>query len=104
VLDYGFPGLEETLDTLTAVGLKIAGAGRDITEARRPAFQPLRSTRSSNASTGFGVPATSWSRRSTGAATGMTGPGPACEAAWLRDMVNRISCDFGATMDLGPVG
>jgi poly-gamma-glutamate capsule biosynthesis protein CapA/YwtB (metallophosphatase superfamily) len=38
VLDYGYAGLEETLDTLTAAGVKTAGAGRDITEARRPAI------------------------------------------------------------------
>jgi poly-gamma-glutamate capsule biosynthesis protein CapA/YwtB (metallophosphatase superfamily) len=37
VLDYGYAGLEETLDTLNAAGLKTAGAGRDTTEARRPA-------------------------------------------------------------------
>jgi poly-gamma-glutamate capsule biosynthesis protein CapA/YwtB (metallophosphatase superfamily) len=36
VLDYGYAGLEETLDTLAAAGLKAAGAGRNITEARRP--------------------------------------------------------------------
>jgi poly-gamma-glutamate capsule biosynthesis protein CapA/YwtB (metallophosphatase superfamily) len=41
VLDYGYAGLEETLDTLTAVGLKSAGAGRDIMEARRPAIIDL---------------------------------------------------------------
>jgi poly-gamma-glutamate capsule biosynthesis protein CapA/YwtB (metallophosphatase superfamily) len=41
MLDYGYAGLEETLDTLTAAGLKTAGAGRDITEARRPAIIDL---------------------------------------------------------------
>src|SRR5688572_4884230 len=41
VLDYGSAGLEETLDTLTAAGLKTAGAGRDMTEARRPAVVDL---------------------------------------------------------------
>jgi len=41
VLDYGYAGLEETLDTLTAAGLKTAGAGRDIAEARRPAIVDL---------------------------------------------------------------
>jgi poly-gamma-glutamate capsule biosynthesis protein CapA/YwtB (metallophosphatase superfamily) len=38
VLDYGYPGLEETLATLTAAGLKTAGAGRNLAEARRPAI------------------------------------------------------------------
>jgi poly-gamma-glutamate capsule biosynthesis protein CapA/YwtB (metallophosphatase superfamily) len=41
VLDYGYAGLEETLDTLTTVGLKTAGAGGDIAEARRPAIIDL---------------------------------------------------------------
>jgi poly-gamma-glutamate capsule biosynthesis protein CapA/YwtB (metallophosphatase superfamily) len=41
VLDYGYAGLEETLDTLAAAGLKAAGAGQNITEARRPAIIDL---------------------------------------------------------------
>jgi poly-gamma-glutamate synthesis protein (capsule biosynthesis protein) len=41
VLDYGYAGLEETLDTLAAAGLKTAGAGRDTAEARRPAIIDL---------------------------------------------------------------
>lgn len=36
-LDFGRRGLEETLDTLHAVGLTPAGAGRDAEEAWRPA-------------------------------------------------------------------
>jgi poly-gamma-glutamate synthesis protein (capsule biosynthesis protein) len=38
VLDYGRPGLEETLVTLAAAGLQTAGAGRSLAEARRPAI------------------------------------------------------------------
>jgi poly-gamma-glutamate capsule biosynthesis protein CapA/YwtB (metallophosphatase superfamily) len=41
VLDYGYAGLEETLDTLTASGLKVAGAGRNVTETRRPGIIDL---------------------------------------------------------------
>lgn len=37
VLDYGYAGLCETLETLTSVGLKVAGAGLSQEEARRPA-------------------------------------------------------------------
>jgi poly-gamma-glutamate capsule biosynthesis protein CapA/YwtB (metallophosphatase superfamily) len=37
VLDYGYAGLGETLDTLHSAGLKTAGAGRDLAGARRPA-------------------------------------------------------------------
>lgn len=37
VLDYGREGLEETLDTLDALGIQTAGAGRNAGEARAPA-------------------------------------------------------------------
>ncbi|MFJ5031907.1 CapA family protein [Streptomyces sp. NPDC088560] len=40
VLDFGRPGLEETLDSLTVAGLRAAGAGRDAEEARAPAAVP----------------------------------------------------------------
>lgn len=36
VLDWGYAGLEETLDSLTSAGIKIVGAGRNLTEAQRP--------------------------------------------------------------------
>lgn len=42
VLDYGHRGLDETLDSLAAAGLRTAGAGRDSDRARRPAVVPLR--------------------------------------------------------------
>jgi poly-gamma-glutamate synthesis protein (capsule biosynthesis protein) len=38
VLDHGQAGLEQTLDTLAAAGLKTAGAGRDRAQAERPAI------------------------------------------------------------------
>ncbi|GAA4677758.1 CapA family protein [Pseudonocardia yuanmonensis] len=41
VLDFGADGLRETLDVLAAAGLRTAGAGRDATEAWRPAVLPL---------------------------------------------------------------
>jgi poly-gamma-glutamate capsule biosynthesis protein CapA/YwtB (metallophosphatase superfamily) len=41
VLDYGYAGLEETLDTLTASGLEVAGAGRNLMETRRPGIIDL---------------------------------------------------------------
>jgi poly-gamma-glutamate synthesis protein (capsule biosynthesis protein) len=37
VLDWGYRGLEETLDTLRAAGIRAAGAGRDAEEAAAPA-------------------------------------------------------------------
>ena len=43
VLDYGRPGLLETLDALRGAGVKVAGAGRDLAEARRPAVVELAS-------------------------------------------------------------
>ncbi|WP_314174245.1 CapA family protein [Streptomyces winkii] len=41
VLDFGQPGLEETLDALAEAGLRTAGAGRDLDEARGPAVVPV---------------------------------------------------------------
>jgi poly-gamma-glutamate capsule biosynthesis protein CapA/YwtB (metallophosphatase superfamily) len=41
VLDWGSPGLIETLNTLHAAGLKTVGAGRDLREALRPATHQL---------------------------------------------------------------
>jgi poly-gamma-glutamate synthesis protein (capsule biosynthesis protein) len=42
VLDWGRNGLDETLQTLRAAGLQIAGAGRDGDEAWAPAALPLQ--------------------------------------------------------------
>lgn len=36
VLDWGRPGLLETLDTLAGAGIRVVGAGRDLVEARAP--------------------------------------------------------------------
>jgi len=41
VLDWGAPGLEETLDTLHGAGIRTAGAGRSAAEAAAPAILPL---------------------------------------------------------------
>jgi poly-gamma-glutamate synthesis protein (capsule biosynthesis protein) len=41
VLDFGRPGLLETLDALAGAGLRTAGAGRDAVEAYAPAVVPL---------------------------------------------------------------
>ena len=41
VLDYGHPGLDETIATLTHAGLKIAGAGASIQQAQEPAIVDL---------------------------------------------------------------
>jgi poly-gamma-glutamate capsule biosynthesis protein CapA/YwtB (metallophosphatase superfamily) len=41
VLDYGYDGLSETLDTLKRAGLRTVGAGRDLDEARAAAVIPL---------------------------------------------------------------
>ncbi|MFH8369372.1 CapA family protein [Streptomyces sp. NPDC018031] len=41
VLDFGRPGLAETLGTLGTAGLRTAGAGRDAAEAWRPAAVPV---------------------------------------------------------------
>ena len=41
VLDYDYPGLAETRQTLAAAGLKTSGAGRDLADAQRPAMVDL---------------------------------------------------------------
>jgi poly-gamma-glutamate capsule biosynthesis protein CapA/YwtB (metallophosphatase superfamily) len=41
VLDLGRTGLLETLDALARAGLRAAGAGRDVAEARQPAVIPV---------------------------------------------------------------
>lgn len=41
VLDWGYPGLEETLDTLRRAGLKTPGAGSSLEQARAPAVFDL---------------------------------------------------------------
>ena len=45
ILDYGPAGLVETLDTLHSAGLRTAGAGRNLDEARRPAVVDLANGR-----------------------------------------------------------
>jgi hypothetical protein len=40
-LDWGRPGLAETIDTLTQAGVKTAGAGRNRNEAKAPAILPV---------------------------------------------------------------
>jgi poly-gamma-glutamate capsule biosynthesis protein CapA/YwtB (metallophosphatase superfamily) len=41
VLDFGRPGLAETLDVLAGSGLRAAGAGRDAAQAAQPAVVPV---------------------------------------------------------------
>ncbi|MFE2278669.1 CapA family protein [Streptomyces sp. NPDC059454] len=45
VLDFGRPGLRETLDVLHRAGLRTAGAGRDADEAYAPAVVPVNGGR-----------------------------------------------------------
>jgi len=67
VLDFGEPGLTDTLAALDAAGIHRAGAGADIDEARRPAVLPVGDGRRvvivSVATESSGVPA-SWAARS----------------------------------------
>lgn len=43
VLDFGQPGLADTLRTLAQAGIRTAGAGPDLAAAARPAVLPVRS-------------------------------------------------------------
>jgi poly-gamma-glutamate capsule biosynthesis protein CapA/YwtB (metallophosphatase superfamily) len=45
VLDFGRRGLGETLDVLAGAGLRAVGAGRDVSEASRPAIVPANGGR-----------------------------------------------------------
>jgi poly-gamma-glutamate capsule biosynthesis protein CapA/YwtB (metallophosphatase superfamily) len=64
VLDYGVAGLAETLHSLHAIGIKTAGAGRDLRDAREPAIVQLAPDRRvivlSLGSASSGIPA-GWS-------------------------------------------
>lgn len=42
VLDWGYSGLFETLETLRNINIKIAGAGRNLIEAQAPAVQKIQ--------------------------------------------------------------
>jgi len=42
VLDYGYEGLKETLETFKGAGLKVAGAGATLVEASQPAIVNLK--------------------------------------------------------------
>jgi len=42
VLDWGYSGLKETLETLNRAGIKNAGAGRTIEEAQAPAMMKIK--------------------------------------------------------------
>jgi poly-gamma-glutamate capsule biosynthesis protein CapA/YwtB (metallophosphatase superfamily) len=44
VLDWGYAGLSETLESLTTANIKTAGAGRNIAEAGAPAVLPVAGT------------------------------------------------------------
>ncbi len=41
VLDWGYEGLAETLTTLQKLGVKVAGAGKNLEEAEAPAILPM---------------------------------------------------------------
>jgi len=41
MMDFGYRGLAETLDTLAGAGVRVAGAGRDADGAWRPAVVPI---------------------------------------------------------------
>ncbi|MGD8973867.1 MAG: CapA family protein, partial [Desulfobacterales bacterium] len=43
VLDWGYSGLRETLDSLTEANIKIVGAGRNLSEAQMPAVKKVPS-------------------------------------------------------------
>ncbi len=93
VLDYGYSGLLETLDTLRRAGLKTAGAGRNLTEARQPATMDLRGGRTlfvfALATASSGVP-TSWAAGTQRAGVDLLGDLSATSAADICQRVRRV--------------
>ncbi len=55
VLDWSYPGLTDTLDTLDAAGIGRAGAGRDRAEAEAPAIVTVNGARVVVPGIGFGT-------------------------------------------------
>jgi poly-gamma-glutamate capsule biosynthesis protein CapA/YwtB (metallophosphatase superfamily) len=89
VLDFGGPGLEETLDVLTGAGLQTVGAGRDADEAGQPVTVELSSATVTVFAFGMpssGVPAR-WAAR--GDRPGVNVLGKASDAA-TTNLLHRI--------------
>jgi poly-gamma-glutamate synthesis protein (capsule biosynthesis protein) len=83
VLDWGPRGLLETLDVLAREGVAVAGAGRDLTEAERPAVVATRG-KGRVLVFGFGSP-TSGVPAEWAAAEGRPG------VSWLEDLSGRTA-------------
>lgn len=88
VMDWGLAGLQETLDTLAAAGLRVAGAGRDAEAALAPAVLPLpggtRVLLTARATPGSGAPA-EWAASATRAGI-----------AWLRVLDDAAADELAA--------
>lgn len=59
-MDYGFEGLQDTLQALAANGIRHAGAGVDVTAARRPALADAGGTRVAVLAYSLTFPEESW--------------------------------------------
>jgi poly-gamma-glutamate capsule biosynthesis protein CapA/YwtB (metallophosphatase superfamily) len=89
VLDFGFRGLEETLDVLAAAAVETTGAGRDADEARRPVTVDASAGKITVFSVGMpssGVPAR-WA--ATNERPGVNFVGRASDAA-VADLLERV--------------
>jgi poly-gamma-glutamate synthesis protein (capsule biosynthesis protein) len=99
VLDWGYTGLEETLDTLHEAGLQITGAGLNLEQAQTPAIFDLgekgRIIVISLASETSGVPPT-WAARSDRAGVNFI-------ADFSPSTVRRIADQVGALKQQGDI-
>jgi poly-gamma-glutamate synthesis protein (capsule biosynthesis protein) len=90
VLDYGYAGLADTLDTLARAGVKTAGAGRHLAEARAPAVVTLDTGASvamfACATESSGVPA-EWAARDNKAGVDVL---PDLSASTAADVARRV--------------
>jgi poly-gamma-glutamate capsule biosynthesis protein CapA/YwtB (metallophosphatase superfamily) len=92
VLDYGYSGLEETLQTLTSAGFKVAGAGATIDRARDPATLALADNRRilvfAVGSETSGIPA-SWAATVNSSGVDLL---PDLSDTTADDVLNRVRC------------
>jgi poly-gamma-glutamate capsule biosynthesis protein CapA/YwtB (metallophosphatase superfamily) len=93
VLDFGRPGLEETLDVLAHAGLRAVGAGHDASQAHRPAVIPLDGGRRvlvlSFGMPSSGIPPT-WAASEDQAGVGFVPEPSYAEAAEIIDRVRQV--------------
>ncbi|MCI8371357.1 MAG: CapA family protein [Lachnospiraceae bacterium] len=65
ILDYGVPGMQETIQTLRELGIDCAGAGSNIEEAKQAVIREIKGRRIAFVAVSHFVPDVSWHADST---------------------------------------